>query len=76
MHFSSFLIICSLGIRAKENTQTYQIRSKIDLHNDSGSYYRRSSMEKEVENEIEHLFCEDERLKVEAAQKCKLKDTG
>ena len=76
MHFSSFLIICSLGIRAKENTQTYQIRSKIDLHNDSGSYYRRSSMEKEVENEIEQLFCEDERLKVEAAQKCKLKDTG
>merc|ERR1711935_296730 len=75
MHFSSFSIILSLGIQARENTQSYQIRSKVGLRDDGGNFFRRNDWEGEVEDEIEELFCVDERLKIEGAQKCKLKDT-
>merc|ERR1711935_905364 len=75
MHFSSFSIILSLGIQARENTQSYQIRSKVGLRDDGGNFFRRNDWEGEVEDEIEELFCDDERLKIEGAQKCKLKDT-
>merc|ERR1711935_706272 len=75
MRFSSFSIILSLGIQARENTQSYQIRSKVGLRDDGGNFVRRNDWEGEVEDEIEELFCVDERLKIEGAQKCKLKDT-
>ena len=76
MRFSSFSIILSLGIQARENTQSYQIRSKVGLREDGGNFFRRNDWESDVEDEIEELFCDDERLKIEGAQKCKLKDTG
>merc|ERR1711935_903229 len=75
MRFSSFSIIVSLGIQARENTQSYQIRSKVGLRDDGGNFFRRNDWEGEVEDEIEELFCDDERLKIEGALKCKLKDT-
>merc|ERR1711892_67387 len=75
MRFSSFSIILSLGIQARENTQSYQIRSKVGLSDDGGNFFRRNDWEGKVEDEIEELFCRDARLKIEAAQKCKLKDT-
>merc|ERR1711892_699208 len=75
MRFSSFSIILSLGIQARENTQSYQIRSKVGLSDDGGNFFRRNDWEGKVEDEIEELFCRDARLKIEAAEKCKLKDT-
>merc|ERR1711892_901996 len=74
MRFSSFSIIISLGIQARENTQSYQIRSKVGVRDDGGNFFRRNDWESDVKDEIEELFCVDERLKIEGAQKCKLKD--
>ena len=72
MHISNFLVFAFCGIQA-ENTEKYQIRSRIELNNVKETLHNTKD---DIKDEVEQLFCKDDRLKFEGATDCDLKDLG